>query len=54
MDDPTLEEIHISLPPPVETLGPSGEAPLCGCGPAPGGGQKDPRLPVGDQVFPRC
>ena len=27
MDDPTLEEIHISPPPPVETSGPSGEAP---------------------------
>ena len=27
MDDPTLGEIHISLPPLVETLGPSGEAP---------------------------
>ena len=27
MDDPTLKEIHTSLPPLVETLGPSGEAP---------------------------
>ena len=27
MDDPTLEEIHASPSPPVETLGPKGEAP---------------------------
>ena len=27
MDDPTLEEIHASSPPPVETPGPSSEAP---------------------------
>ena len=27
MDDPTLDEIHVSLPPLVETLGPSREAP---------------------------
>ena len=27
MDNPTLEEIHVSLPPPVETSGPSREAP---------------------------
>ena len=27
MDDPTLEEIHASASPPVETPGPSGEAP---------------------------
>ena len=27
MDDPTLEEIHVSLPPLVKTLGPSWEAP---------------------------
>ena len=27
MDDPTLEEIHASPPPPVNTLGPSSEAP---------------------------
>ena len=27
MDNPTLEEIHVSLPPLVETLGPSRQAP---------------------------
>ena len=27
MDNPTLEEVHISPPSPVKTLGPSGEAP---------------------------
>ena len=27
MDDPTLEEIHVSPPPPVETSGPSREVP---------------------------
>ena len=53
MDDPTLEEIHASLPP-GQNSGAQWGSSLCGCSPTPGGGQQGPGTLVGDQIFPQC
>ena len=53
MDNPMLEEIHISPPPLVETLGPSGEAPSVDVAQLQEEANKAPGLPIGNQVFSR-
>ena len=53
MDDPTHKEIHASPSPPVETLGPSSEAPSLDVTQLQGG-QQGPGTLGGDQVSYQC
>ena len=50
MDDPTLEEIHASLPP-IKTLGAQQGSSLLRCDLTPRGGQQGPGSLVGNQVL---